>query len=89
MVFRFGEQELTPTLEEYAGLLKLTISGNPVLSNFKSSKNRTADFLGMRMDVLEKAVGGDFSQYPISFLLDRFMDTEGFYRHPFSCSLSN
>ena len=28
MVFRFGEQELTPTLEEYAGLLKLTISGD-------------------------------------------------------------
>ena len=54
MVFRFGEPELTPTLEEYAGLLKLTIFGDPVLPNFKPSKSRTADFLGMRRDVLEK-----------------------------------
>ena len=60
MVFRFGEQELTPTLEEYAGLLKITISGDPVLPNFKPGKSRTTDFLGMRRDVLEKAVGGDF-----------------------------
>ena len=88
MVFRFGEQELTPTLEEYAGLLKLTISGDPVLPNFKPGKSRTADFLGMKRDVLERAVGGDFSRYPISFLLDRFMDPEGFYKHHFSCSLS-
>ena len=42
----------------------------------------------MRRDILEKAVGGDFSGYPISFLLDKFMDPEGFYRHHFSCSLS-
>ena len=61
IVFHFGEQELTPTLEEYAGLLKLTISSDPVLPNFKSSKSRTTDFLGMRRDILEKAVGGDFS----------------------------
>ena len=88
MVFRFGEQELTPTLEEYASLLKLTISGDPVLPNVKPGKSRTADFLGVRRDVLEKAVGGDFSRYPISFLLNRFMDPEGFYRHHFSCSLS-
>ena len=87
-VFRFGEQELTPTLEEYAGLLKITISGDPVLPNFKPGKSRTADFLGMKRNVLEKAVKGDFSRYPISFLLDRFMDPEGFYKHHFSCSLS-
>ena len=61
MIFRFGEQELTPTLEEYTGMLKLTISGNPVLPNFKLGKSRTTDFLGMRRDILEKAVGGDFS----------------------------
>ena len=61
MVFCFGEQELTPTLEKYAGLLKLTISCDPVLPNFKSSKSRIADFLGMRRDILERAVGGDFS----------------------------
>ena len=54
MVFRFGEQELTPTLEEYAGLLKLIISVDPVLPNFKPGKSRTADFLGMRRDILEK-----------------------------------
>ena len=88
MVFRFGEQELTPTLEEYAGLLKLTISGDSVLPNFKPGKSRTADFLGIRRDILEKAAGGDFSQYPISFLLDRFMDPEGLYMYPFSCSMS-
>ena len=88
MVFRFGEQELTPTLEEYDGLLKLAISGDLVLPNFKSSKSRTTDFLGMRRDILEKAVGGDFSRYPISFLLDRLMGPEGFCRHPFSCSIA-
>ena len=61
MVFRFGEQELTLTLEEYAGLLKVTISKDPVLPNFKSSKNQMADFLGMRRNALEKAISGDFS----------------------------
>ena len=89
MVFRFGEQELTPTLEEYAGLLKMTISKDHMLLNFKSSKNQIADFLGMRRDVLENAIGGDFSRYPISFLLDKFKDPDGFYKHHFSYSLSD
>ena len=80
MVFHFREQELTPTLKEYAGLLKLTIARDPVLPNFKSSKNQTADFLDMRRDVLEKAIGGDFSRYPIDFLLDRSMNPDGFYK---------
>ena len=61
MVFHFREQELTPTLEEYADLLKLTIAKDPILLNCKSNKNQTADFLGMKRDVLEKAIGGDFS----------------------------
>ena len=60
MVFHFGEKELTSTLEEYAGLLKVTISGDPVLLNFKSNKNGMKNFFGMRRDVLEKAIGGDF-----------------------------
>ena len=88
MVFRFGEQEPTPTLEEYTALLKLTISGNPVLPNFKPGKSQTSNFLGMRRDILEKSIRGDFSRYPISFLFDRFIDPKGFYRHPFSCSIS-
>ena len=89
MVFLFREQELTLTLEEYASLLKITISGDPALPNFKSSNNRTTDFLGIRRDILKKAIGGDFSRYPIGFLLDRFIDPDGFYKHPFSCSLSD
>ena len=36
---------------------------------------------------MEKSIGGDFLQYPISFLLDRFMDPDGFYKYHFSCSL--
>ena len=60
MIFHFGKQEITQTLEEYAGLLKLTIAEDLVLPNFKSSKSKMEDFLGMRRDVLEKAIGGGF-----------------------------
>ena len=87
MVFRSEEQELTPTLEEYAGLLKLTIARFHILPNFKYSKNQTTDFLGMKRDTLKKAVGGDFSLYHIGFLLDKFMAPDGFYKYKFSCSL--
>ena len=47
-----------------------------------------ANFLGMRRNVLEKAVGGDFLWYPISFLLDRFMAPDSFYKHNFNFSCS-
>ena len=42
----------------------------------------------MKRDTLEKAVGRDFSWYPIGFLLDRFMAPDRFYKYKFSCLLS-
>ena len=80
-VFRFGEQELTPTLEEYAGLLKLPIRNDPVQPNFKIGKTQVSDFLGINRDILEK----EFLRFPMDFLISRYMTPGGFNKRDFCC----
>ena len=78
MIFLFKEQELTSTLEEYVGWLKLPIPKKPVQSTFKAVKNRVSNFLGIRKNTLIEALGGDFLRYPIDFLIDRFMTPDSY-----------
>ena len=80
-VFRFGEQELTPTLEEYAGLLKLPIRNDPVQPNFKIGKTQVSDFLGINRDILAK----EFLRFPMDFLISRYMTPGGFNKRDFCC----
>ena len=80
-VFRFREQELTPTLEEYASLLKLSIHNDPVQPNFKIGKTQVLDFLGINRDILAK----EFLHFPMDFLISRYMTPGGFNKRDFYC----
>ena len=75
-------------LEEYAGLFKLQIFKDPIQPTFKMGKDYISDFLRIKKGLLAQASGGDFSRYPIDFLIDRFVTPDSFLsgKYHFLCT---
>ncbi|XP_071925881.1 serine/threonine-protein phosphatase 7 long form homolog [Coffea arabica] len=75
--FRIGSKELTPTIEEVAGLLNLSVKGTAVIFPIASGKVEFCHFTGLK----ESVVRGSDQSIDVKFLFDRFAMKDGFDKY--------
>lgn len=86
-IFRFGSDELTPTLEEYGRISGLSMDGPCARVAIGQMHRQFMTMTGLRWSVvLAEVTGGHVVS--MDFLVDRFSSSDGFavYREDFSIS---
>lgn len=73
MVFYFGEQELTPTIEELESILdwEHCLDINVMIQTYKPSYFKYFHVLGISKASLPKKASGKYMHYPFDLLLER------------------
>ncbi|XP_027102319.2 uncharacterized protein [Coffea arabica] len=78
-VFRFGECELTLTLEEIEGLLQVPGKGHPMVYPMNGTREQFCKFLGLKQFSMSQHP--DVRSCPLEFLYKRFGEKESYDHH--------